>query len=162
MVFRHPNTPLWSNTRGKIISIINTFISSCIRGEKPKNSVKKNILQKNEVQTPFHKIMSEFFGNSFTISLNDIYYLKATKNFTEIHCFENVIYMNKPLSYFQNTFGNNHLFYALQQSYIINFKHLKEVTKKDGYKIILNNDIVIPIEENEHKEFLKVLRYIFD
>lgn len=130
--------------------------------EASQNSYNAETLKKVFHQISSDKIAIEVPGGVLFIPLNEIYYFEANEMYTKMYYSKNKSeIICKPLKHFEQQLENNHFFYRVHRSYIVNLKHLKELHKKEGYQIILDNDSTIPISKGKHQEFLKIVQYVF-
>lgn len=137
--------------------------------EKAQQNIKsqQNYYDAETLKQVFHQISTDKIaidvpGGVFFVPLNDIYYFEADEMYTKIHYAKNKSdIICKPLKHFEQQLEGNHFFYRLHRSYIVNLKHLKELNKKDGYQITLDNNATIPISKSKHQKFLKMIEYVF-
>jgi two-component system LytT family response regulator len=78
-------------------------------------------------------------------------YLSAGK--TELIC--------KPLKHFVEQLKDKPIFYKPHRSYLINLKNIKEFIKKDGFYILMDNDVTVPISKDKKDEFLRLIKEVF-
>lgn len=92
-------------------------------------------------------------GSWVKIILKDIYFLKASDNYTLIELEKESILITKSLKYFEETITNK-AFLKVHRSYIINLNHIQEYSKSD----LRIKSINIPISESYHANFAKAVR----
>jgi len=54
------------------------------------------------------------------------------------------------------------IFYKPHRSYLINLKHIRELSKKDGHHLVMTNNKTIPISKDKRDEFMLVLSEVFN
>ena len=117
------------------------------------------------------KVLQQFSNNKIAfevpkgisfLSLDDVYYFEADEMYTNIFLANKKSQVIcKPLKHFHEQLNSNPFFYRCHRSYIINLKHLKELKKKDGFYVILDNDSTVPIAKSKYDDFLKVVNETF-
>ena len=93
------------------------------------------------------------------LNCNDIIYLHAEGNYTNIFCIKDKKYcFSKVLKYVASKIDNDN-FLKCHRSYIINTTYLKAIkTTKLGYHCIMSGDKVIPVSRNNRtilKDWIK-------
>jgi len=89
---------------------------------------------------------------------NDISYLKANGNCTEIYFDDSQRYLDTRTLKIYEEILTERKFFRIHKSYIINLKYLKEYLSEDGHFAILDGDIRLPIARNRLSTFLKLLK----
>lgn len=130
-------------------------------------------LQKNiDNVTALKKVLQQFSLNKIALEIpkgisfvshEEIYYFEADGMYTNVH-FANKKYevICKPLKHFEEQLIEKPEFYRTHRSYLVNLRHLKEITRKDGFQVILDNNVSIPITKNKQKDFFKLIDEIFN
>lgn len=92
----------------------------------------------------------------------DIYYFEADGMYTKVYLQGNrTEFICKPLKHFADQLAHKPIFYKPHRSYLINLKHIKELSKKDGFHLIMENNKTIPISRDKKDTFMQVIAEIF-
>jgi len=85
------------------------------------------------------------------VKIDDIMYCKSDGNYTTVFLVDDVKYLlAKKLKDVQELIHSKH-FIRIHQSYIVNINFIKEYVKNDGYYLVLENRISIPVSKaNRH------------
>jgi len=95
----------------------------------------------------------------FFIKHCNIYYFKADGMYTEIHSFNNdKLLISKPLKYFVDLLSDVDFFFRCHRSFFINIQHIKQIVKKDGNYILMENDAVVNVSKEKLTELLTLYR----
>ncbi|PQJ78530.1 LytR/AlgR family response regulator transcription factor [Polaribacter porphyrae] len=145
----------------KELTVAFSKASKNIKNNNHRNSLKeiKNALNHFSI----NKIALEIPKGISFVSHDDIYYLEADGMYTKVYFSNNKFELIcKPLGYFEEQLKLKSSFYRTHRSYLVNLRHLKELIKKDGYQVILDDDTSIPITKNKQKEFMTVIEEFFN
>lgn len=100
-------------------------------------------------------------NNLIMIELNEILYLKADSNYTDIHLTNGKKYTtSRILKNFEETLSSYSQFFRCHKSYIINILHTLKFSRVNGGTIVLKNDVEIPISIEKTDTFLKAFKKI--
>lgn len=125
-------------------------------GDKLKN------LEKAFQQLSMNKIALEVPKKIIFASHDEILYFEADGVYTKVHLKNGKSELIcKTLKHFSDQLKDQSIFYKPHRSYLINLKFMKEVSKKDGLYIIMNNKATIPIARDRKDDFLKMIQNIF-
>jgi two-component system, LytTR family, response regulator len=92
------------------------------------------------------------------INDHDILYLEADGNCTQLFFTDGTRYMDtRTLSVYENML-NPQKFYRIHKSYIINLGYLKEYINDNGYFVLLQNNIKLPVSRTRNAEFVGRLK----
>lgn len=120
-------------------------------------------LKKAFNQLALNKIALEIPKGVIFISHDDIVLFEADGMYTKTHL-ENgdTQLICKPLKHFVAQLQGLPIFYKPHRSYLINLKHIKELSKKDGHHLVMTNNKTIPISKDKRDEFMLVLSEVFN
>lgn len=93
-----------------------------------------------------HKLVIQQLDNATFINHEDIQYLKADNNYTDIVTIEKSVTASKTIKYFESQLPTPP-FYRCHQSYLVNIQFLSEYDKKDQ-AITMKNGTQIPLSKN--------------
>lgn len=75
----------------------------------------------------------------------DILYIQAANTYVTVYTTEgNTLTISQPIKYYDELLGQG-VFFRCHRSYLINLKHVKEIIKTDKPRILMANDITIPL-----------------
>ena len=95
------------------------------------------------------------------IEVNEILYLKADSNYTDIHLINGKKYTtSRILKNFEKTLSSYSQFFRCHKSYIVNILHTLKFSKANGGTVVLKNDVEIPISIEKTDTFLKAFKKI--
>ncbi|RXR20933.1 response regulator transcription factor [Flavobacterium amnicola] len=137
--------------------------------EKAKQNIQKgNIshklddLKKVFNQLSLNKMVLEVPKGVLFVSHDDIIAFEADGMYTKVFMQDNSTQLIcKPLKHFVEQLENKPIFYKPHRSYLINLKFMKELSKKDGYHIIMENNKTIPVAKEKKDEFLALIQSMF-
>lgn len=92
------------------------------------------------------------------VSVNAILYLQAEGNYSIVVLDggERIV-SSRGLKEFEGVLPKQ-LFIRVHQSFIVNFRHVKQFLKNDGGYLLLENDVRIPISRRKKEDFFEFLR----
>lgn len=137
--------------------------------EKAMTALKENAinhqlkdLKKAFNQLALNKIALEIPKGIIFISHDDIILFEADGMYTRVYL-ENGSseFICKPLKHFVEQLHEMPIFYKPHRSYLINLKHIKELSKKEGYHLVMSNNKTLPISKDKREEFMTVLKEVF-
>lgn len=113
-------------------------------------------------QMALNKIALEIPKGIIFTSHDDILYFEADGMYTNVYLKgKEPQLICKPLKHFAQQLETKSVFYKPHRSYLINLKYLKELSKKDGYYLIMENNKSIPLAKEKKEEFLTLINEIF-
>ena len=119
-------------------------------------------LKKAFQQMALNKIVLDVPKGILFVSHDDIIMFEADGMYTKVYMKnEETQLICKPLKHFAQQLEDKSIFYKPHRSYLINLKYLKELSKKDGYYLIMENRKTIPIAKDNVEEFMKLVNTIF-
>lgn len=89
---------------------------------------------------------------------DDITYIEASGNCSEIYFKDGTRYLDTRTLKIYEEILNPNKFYRIHKSYIINLDMIKEYISEDGYIIELKNKVQLPVARNRVSEFLKTIK----
>lgn len=145
---------------------ISEFINAV---EKAKENIEKgNIdtkideLKKVFQQLSLNKMVLEVPKGVLFVSHDDIIIFEADGMYTKVFMKDNSTQLIcKPLKHFVEQLEEKPIFYKPHRSYLINLKYMKELSKKDGYYIVMENNKTIPVAKEKKEEFLELIQSMF-
>lgn len=129
-----------------------------------KKTIEKKLedLRKTFLELSGSKIILEVPHGFMFVSPDEIITLEADGMYTTVYLKnQSKVLIAKPLKYFENQLSAYSFFYRSHRTYLINLKYLREFSKKDGFKIILENDMKIPLSRERKEEFLSLLKGMY-
>lgn len=119
-------------------------------------------LKKAFHQLSINKIALEIPKGIIFIAHDDIMLFEADGMYTKVYMKSgDVELICKPLKHFVSQLEEKPLFYKPHRSYLVNLKFVKELTKKDGFYLVLENNKTIPIAKDKKEEFIKIVQEVF-
>jgi two-component system LytT family response regulator len=92
------------------------------------------------------------------IKIEDIIYCHASGNYTEFHLANGQTVISSYTLGYYNDLLEDHNFFRVHRSYLINLSFIKMYKKGDGGVVIMNNGDEIEVSRNNKNEFLKFLK----
>lgn len=131
-------------------------------------------IKANNIENQFHDLKKAFKelslnkiaieipkGISF-ISHDDIQLFEADGMYTKVYLSEGKTELIcKPLKHFVAQLEEKPIFYKPHRSYLVNLKHIKEFSKKEGFYLLLDNGKTVPISKDKKADFLQLIQEIF-
>ena len=110
-----------------------------------------------------NKIALEIPKGVIFISHDDIVYFEADGMYTKVYLANGESQLIcKPLKHFVQQLCNLSIFYRPHRSFLINLKHIRELSKKDGHHLIMTNNKTISISKDKRDEFMAVVSVVFN
>ena len=120
-------------------------------------------LKKAFNQLALNKIALEIPKGVIFISHDDIVLFEADGMYTKTYLDNgNTQLICKPLKHFVEQLQNLPIFYKPHRSYLINLKHIRELSKRDSHHLVMTNNKTIPISKDKRDEFMLVLSEVFN
>jgi len=148
-----------------------SYILKPIRPLQVKEAVKRVIEVKSnqQINIQLEALTTTLKTNSFTkialpvsdgilfVKLNNIIYLNADGMYTRIVTTENKTHLiSKPLKHFVNILSEHNCFYRTHRSYLINKNYIKQIVRKEGGHIIMDNNEMVSVSKDNIDFLLKV------
>ncbi|WP_299013466.1 LytTR family DNA-binding domain-containing protein [uncultured Polaribacter sp.] len=138
--------------------------------QKAKDAIKEeNInhklqnLEKAFQQLSLNKIALEIPKGIIFASHDEILFFEADGVYTKVHLNDGKSQLIcKTLKHFSDQLKDKPLFYKPHRSYLINLKFMKEVVKKDGLHVVMQNKKTIPIARDRKDAFLQMINTSFN
>ena len=120
-------------------------------------------LKKAFNQLALNKIALEIPKGVLFISHDDIVLFEADGMYTSVQLLDGTNELIcKPLRHFAEQLSELSIFYKPHRSYLVNLKHIKELSKKDGHHLIMGNNKTVPISKDKRDEFMTVVNMVFN
>lgn len=147
------------------------YLLKPLRPDKLKEAVKKASasMQKNQLHQRMEALKEAFVKNQFNkiaipnadgilfINTDDIIAIEAQGAYSQVTTKNNGdILVSKPMNHFSKVLEENQLFFKPHRSFLINLKYVKQLVKKDGGYILMENEQIISISK-ENKDALLAL-----
>jgi len=130
--------------------------------QKGNISHKLDDLKKVFNQLSLNKMVLEVPKGVLFVSHDDIIAFEADGMYTKVFMQDNSTQLIcKPLKHFVEQLESKPIFYKPHRSYLINLKFMKELSRKDGYHIIMENNKTIPVAKEKKDEFLALIQSMF-
>lgn len=96
------------------------------------------------------------------VKVSEIIFLQAKGMYTYVHTLNhNKLLISKPLKHFTGLLEDNNSFYRTHRSFLINLKYIKQLVKKDGTHILMDNDAVIAVSKERQSDLIELLNKMF-
>ena len=119
-------------------------------------------LKKAFQQLSLNKMALEIPKGVLFVSHEDILLFEADGMYTKVYLKGNETQLIcKPLKHFVEQMRDKSIFYKPHRSYLINLKYLKELSKNDGYYLIMENNKSIPLSKEKKDEFIHLMNEMF-
>lgn len=119
-------------------------------------------LKKAFQQLSLNKMVLEIPKGILFVAHDDILLFEADGMYTKVYMKNSETQLIcKPLKHFVEQLEDKPIFYKPHRSYLINLKYMKELSKKDGFHIIMENLKTIPVAKEKKDEFLQFVQEIF-
>ncbi|AXG71434.1 transcriptional regulatory protein YehT [Kordia sp. SMS9] len=120
-------------------------------------------LKKAFNQLALNKIALEIPKGIIFVSHDEIVLFEADGMYTKVHLENRTTELIcKPLKHFVAQLHQLPIFYKPHRSYLVNLKHIKELSKRDGQHLIMSNNKTIPISKDKRDEFMLVIKEVFN
>jgi len=120
-------------------------------------------LKKAFNQLSLNKIALEVPKGVIFISHDDIVLFEADGMYTSVQLLNgSTELICKPLKHFVEQLSDLSIFYKPHRSYLINLKHVSELSKKDGHHLIMGNNKTVPISKDKRADFMAVVNEVFN
>jgi two-component system LytT family response regulator len=137
--------------------------------EKAKKNIEtKNItnrlddLKKVFQQLSLNKMVLEIPKGILFVSHDDIILFEADGMYTKVYMKNNESQLIcKPMKHFVDQLQDKPIFYKPHRSFLVNLKYIKELSKKDGFHLIMENNKTIPIAKEKKDEFMQLVQDLF-
>ena len=129
-----------------------------------KSNVNKQLddLKKAFQQLSLNKIALEIPKGIIFVNHDDIIFFEADAMYTLVYLQNGKTELIcKPLKHFVDQLESKNIFYKPHRKYLVNLKHIKEFSKKDGFFLIMENNKTIPIARDNKEEFIKIVQEVF-
>jgi two-component system LytT family response regulator len=96
------------------------------------------------------------------VSHDDIILFEADGMYTKVYMKNNESQLIcKPMKHFVDQLEDKPIFYKPHRSFLVNLKYIKELSKKDGFHLIMENNKTIPIAKEKKDEFMQMIQDLF-
>ncbi|XZF14902.1 LytR/AlgR family response regulator transcription factor [Chitinophagaceae bacterium MMS25-I14] len=113
-------------------------------------------LLSDKVNAPAYRITLNHLGTTYLVSVDDILLLEAKGSYTIFYLTENRSYtQSKGLKHFEEMLSVYPQFVKVHRSYVVNKHHVVSY-KKDSGKLLLTNDIIVPVSIS-YRSFIELL-----
>ncbi|MVO09839.1 response regulator [Flavobacterium sp. TP390] len=119
-------------------------------------------LKKAFQQLSLNKMALEVPKGVRFVSHDDILLFEADGMYTKVYLKDNQTELIcKPLKHFVDQLQQKAIFYKPHRSYLINLKYLKELSKNDGFYLVMENHKSIPLSKEKKEEFMNLINDVF-
>lgn len=113
-------------------------------------------------QLSLNKMVLEVPKGILFVSHDDIILFEADGMYTKVYMKNNESQLIcKPMKHFVDQLEDKPIFYKPHRSFLVNLKYIKELSKKDGFHLIMENNKTIPIAKEKKDEFLQMIQDLF-
>ena len=113
-------------------------------------------------QLALNKIALEIPKGILFVSHDDILFFEADGMYTKVFLKgKEPQLICKPIKHFASQLEGKSVFYKPHRSYLVNLKHLKELSKNNGFYLIMENNKKIPLSIEKKEDFLQLVSDIF-
>jgi two-component system, LytTR family, response regulator len=92
------------------------------------------------------------------ININDIIYLEASINYTNIYLIKQKFLVSKNLKEFEDLLPPN-IFLRIHHSYIVNKNFVEKYIRGDGGQVVLQNGVSLDVSKRKKADFLQAIGY---
>lgn len=118
----------------------------------------QNLIQPIEKKS--NKIAIPLSGKTVFLNIADVYYCKSDCNYTTIYLLNGNKYLySKKIKDVHEIFNSDQII-RVHQSYLVNINHVKEYVKNEGYYLIIENNITIPVSKSNRAYILEAMKNI--
>lgn len=136
-------------------------VSKAIKNIEETSALEKNKLLINnlEIKTFQNKkiVIPSQDGLEF-VKMADILHFEGDKGYTKIHFLNRKSMLSSHRIGYFNKLLDNHSFYLIHKSYLINLSHIKKYLN-EGY-IVMEEDTKLPVSRNRRQDFFEKLKSI--
>lgn len=148
------------------------YLLKPLRPDKLKDAVSKvaNSINKNQLNRRIDALRENFQKNQFNkiaipnadgilfINTSEIIAIEAQGAYSKVAT-ENdgEILVSKPMSHFTKLLSEEDLFFKPHRSFLINLKFVKQLVKKDGGYIVMENEQIISISKENRETLMAVM-----
>lgn len=137
--------------------------------DKAKKAIDKNSItdKLDDLKKVFHQLslnrmVLDVPKGILFVSHDDILLFEADGMYTKVYMKNNESQLIcKPLKHFVDQLQDKPIFYKPHRSYLVNLKYIKELSKKDGFHLIMENNKTIPISKEKKDEFIQLIQDVF-
>jgi len=148
------------------------YLLKPLRPDKLKEAVKKvsSSLNRNQINRRIDALRESFQKNLFNkiaipnsdgilfINTEEIIAIEAQGAYSKVATTNNgELLVSKPMSHFVKVLAENELFFKPHRSFLINLKFVKQLVKKDGGYILMENDQIISISKENKDTLMAVM-----
>lgn len=113
-------------------------------------------------QLSLNKMVLEVPKGILFVSHDDIILFEADGMYTKVYMKNNESQLIcKPMKHFVDQLQYKPIFYKPHRSFLVNLKYIKELSKKDGFHLIMENNKTIPIAKEKKDEFMQLIQDMF-
>ena len=112
-----------------------------------------NTLKENLSVNKLQKIALPMADSLVFVQLEDILFFEADGSYTHVITKTGKILVSKKIKEFDEILANDHRFYRIHRSYLINTQQIQKYNKKDGAMIEFANGMTAPVAREKVKEF---------
>ncbi|MEM6720302.1 MAG: LytTR family DNA-binding domain-containing protein [Bacteroidota bacterium] len=144
------------------IELKNTVQRALKNIEKQEQQLNLDTLKKIFKKISVKKIKIDVPGGIRFVNYEDILYFEADGMYTKIHIRNHTSeIMSKPLKYFEEQFKDNLMFFRIHRSYLVNMEHIQKLIRNDGFYIVLDTNITLPVTKSRQQDFLTIVEDIY-
>ncbi len=138
-------------------SALNFHINT-LYAKRSKEKELQHILDRIRSTSPKKRIAIPQEKEIQMIATRDIVYIEADVNYCQVYIKEKKsICVSKTLKSFEKQLKNNHEFYRIHQSYLINLNHISKVIKTKLPQVSMINGDILTIARSKKSAFLKLI-----
>ncbi len=111
----------------------------------------------NPMPDPYGKIALPTFTGFQLEKISTIMYCEADQNYTKLYIFpDKTILVSKSISYVEDSLPKE-IFFRIHKSYLVNMNYIKSYNRTDGYRVELENGVMLDVASRRHQKFVTVL-----
>ncbi|MFC2084614.1 LytR/AlgR family response regulator transcription factor [Bacteroidota bacterium] len=137
---------------------LNRAIGRIVQGQNLRREVNTVMNRIDNRDEYIDRIVVKKNNNIILIPVNDIIYFEAQDDYVKIVTKEQLFLKNKTMKYFESCLDpKNYL--RVHRSYIINISYIQkiELFEKESYKVILKNNLRLPISKTGYSNLKNIL-----
>ena len=129
----------------------------------------KEVVEKESTETKFNtlfsnlqssakeeqKVILKTIGVTYSVYIKDIIRCEADNNYTRFHLSDNKkIMVSVTLKEYEELF-NDHNFFRIHQSHLINLRFFDHINKQDGSFVVMKDNALVPLASRKKNAFIE-------
>ena len=124
-------------------------------GTELKTALNSILIAQNKT---INKIALPLNGKTVFVKIDDIYYCKSDGSYTTVFLKGNEKHLLSKKIKDVNALCNSNKIIRVHQSYLVNVNYIKEYIKSEGYYLVLENKVTIPVSKANRKLLQELIK----